>query len=140
MKRKKLLDGTSAVGLEKPISANESMYVATVQGDSPYVKSVVSIARSNPFGRNHELFLCIVAPPSSEHTTATSIGHLPTPFRHARRTVRGKRKSCYLTFYLGTASSGFSTTPLPVTNFGNKHRSSQLGRRKFSQVQSRATA
>ncbi|GBM19125.1 hypothetical protein AVEN_135609-1 [Araneus ventricosus] len=38
MKRKKLLDGTSAVGLENPISANESMYVATVQGDSPYVK------------------------------------------------------------------------------------------------------
>ncbi|GBN05330.1 hypothetical protein AVEN_116044-1 [Araneus ventricosus] len=37
MKRKKLLDGSSAVGLEKPISANESMYVATVQGDSPYV-------------------------------------------------------------------------------------------------------
>ncbi|GBM82090.1 hypothetical protein AVEN_30673-1 [Araneus ventricosus] len=38
MKRKKLLDGTNAVGLEKPISANESMYIATVHGDSPYVK------------------------------------------------------------------------------------------------------
>ncbi|GBM19129.1 hypothetical protein AVEN_135612-1 [Araneus ventricosus] len=38
MKRKKLLECTSAVGHEKPISANESMYVATVQGDSTYVK------------------------------------------------------------------------------------------------------
>ncbi|GBM63101.1 hypothetical protein AVEN_68552-1 [Araneus ventricosus] len=44
MKRKKLLDGTSAVGLEKPISANEIMYVATVQGDSPYVKSLLKFS------------------------------------------------------------------------------------------------
>ncbi|GBO12712.1 hypothetical protein AVEN_10705-1 [Araneus ventricosus] len=44
MKRKKLLDGTSAVGLEKPISANESMYVATVQGDSPYVKLLLKFS------------------------------------------------------------------------------------------------
>ncbi|GBO27238.1 hypothetical protein AVEN_69962-1, partial [Araneus ventricosus] len=44
MKRKKLLDGTTAVGLEKPISANESMYVATVQGDSPYVKLLLKFS------------------------------------------------------------------------------------------------
>ncbi|GBO36510.1 hypothetical protein AVEN_263972-1 [Araneus ventricosus] len=44
MKRKKLLDGTSAVGLEKPISANESIYVATVQGDSPYVKLLLKFS------------------------------------------------------------------------------------------------
>ncbi|GBL84738.1 hypothetical protein AVEN_38240-1 [Araneus ventricosus] len=44
MKRKKLLDGTSAVGLEKPISANESMYVATVQGDFPYVKLLLKFS------------------------------------------------------------------------------------------------
>ncbi|GBM63116.1 hypothetical protein AVEN_68564-1 [Araneus ventricosus] len=44
MKPKKLLGDTSTVGLEKPISANESMYVATVQGDSPYVKSVLKFS------------------------------------------------------------------------------------------------
>ncbi|GBM45662.1 hypothetical protein AVEN_237904-1 [Araneus ventricosus] len=44
MKRKKLLDGTSAVGLENPISANESMYVATVQGDSPHVKLLLKFS------------------------------------------------------------------------------------------------
>ncbi|GBN84550.1 Transposon Ty3-I Gag-Pol polyprotein [Araneus ventricosus] len=44
MKRKKLLDGTSAVGLEKPISANESMYVDIVQGDSPYVKLLLKFS------------------------------------------------------------------------------------------------
>ncbi|GBM51623.1 Transposon Ty3-I Gag-Pol polyprotein [Araneus ventricosus] len=44
MKRKKLLDDTSAVGLEKPISANESMYVATVQGDTPYVKLLLKFS------------------------------------------------------------------------------------------------
>ncbi|GBM03973.1 hypothetical protein AVEN_99176-1 [Araneus ventricosus] len=44
MKRKKLLDGTRAVGLEKPISASESMYVATVQGDSPYVKLLLKFS------------------------------------------------------------------------------------------------
>ncbi|GBO39680.1 hypothetical protein AVEN_134102-1 [Araneus ventricosus] len=44
MKRKKLLNGTSSVGLEKPISANESMYVATVQGDSPYVKLLLKFS------------------------------------------------------------------------------------------------
>ncbi|GBM37272.1 Transposon Ty3-I Gag-Pol polyprotein [Araneus ventricosus] len=44
MKRKKLLDGTSAVGLETPISADESMYVATVQGDSPYVKLLLKFS------------------------------------------------------------------------------------------------
>ncbi|GBN28314.1 hypothetical protein AVEN_198237-1 [Araneus ventricosus] len=44
MKRKKLLDGTSAAGLEKPISANESMHVATVQGDSSYVKLLLKFS------------------------------------------------------------------------------------------------
>ncbi|GBL87337.1 hypothetical protein AVEN_270582-1 [Araneus ventricosus] len=44
MKRKKLLDGISAVGLEKPISAKESMYVAIVQGDSPYVKLLLKFS------------------------------------------------------------------------------------------------
>ncbi|GBM50954.1 hypothetical protein AVEN_114607-1 [Araneus ventricosus] len=44
MKRKKLLDGTSADGLENPISANESMYVATVQGDSPFVKLLLKFS------------------------------------------------------------------------------------------------
>ncbi|GBN78287.1 hypothetical protein AVEN_58720-1 [Araneus ventricosus] len=44
MKRKKLLDDTSAVSLEKPISANESMYVATAQGDSPYVKLLLKFS------------------------------------------------------------------------------------------------
>ncbi|GBL73008.1 hypothetical protein AVEN_128176-1 [Araneus ventricosus] len=44
VKRKKLLDGTSAVGLKKPISTDESMYVATVQGDSPYVKLVLKFS------------------------------------------------------------------------------------------------
>ncbi|GBN60380.1 hypothetical protein AVEN_147759-1 [Araneus ventricosus] len=44
MKRKKLLDGTSAVGLENPISANESMYVATVKGDSPYIKLLLKFS------------------------------------------------------------------------------------------------
>ncbi|GBN88126.1 Transposon Ty3-I Gag-Pol polyprotein [Araneus ventricosus] len=44
IKRKKLLDGASAVGLEKPISANECMYVATVQGDSPYVKLLLKFS------------------------------------------------------------------------------------------------
>ncbi|GBN06268.1 hypothetical protein AVEN_67446-1 [Araneus ventricosus] len=44
MKSKKLLDVTSAVGLEKPISANESMYVATVQGDSPYANLLLKFS------------------------------------------------------------------------------------------------
>ncbi|GBO27109.1 hypothetical protein AVEN_112940-1 [Araneus ventricosus] len=44
MKLKKLVDGTSAIGLEKPISANESIYVATVQGDSPYVKLLLKFS------------------------------------------------------------------------------------------------
>ncbi|GBL86698.1 hypothetical protein AVEN_194924-1 [Araneus ventricosus] len=73
---------------------------------------------SSPVRRVHGFVFYIVAPPRSELTTATSTGHHPTPFRHATRTVRGKRKSSHSTFYLGTASSGSSTTPLPVTNLG----------------------
>ncbi|GBM91308.1 hypothetical protein AVEN_178091-1 [Araneus ventricosus] len=49
MKLKKLLDGTSAIGLEKPISANEPIYVATVQGDSPYVKLLLKFSENQLF-------------------------------------------------------------------------------------------
>ncbi|GBL73235.1 hypothetical protein AVEN_159291-1 [Araneus ventricosus] len=44
MQRKKLLNGISAFGLEKPISADEPMYVATVQGDFPYVKLLLKFS------------------------------------------------------------------------------------------------
>ncbi|GBM73144.1 hypothetical protein AVEN_30036-1 [Araneus ventricosus] len=73
---------------------------------------------SSPVGRVHGLVFHIAAPPRSALTTATSTGHHPTPFRHAARTVRGKRKSSNSTFYLETASSRSSTTPLPATSLG----------------------
>ncbi|GBM00254.1 hypothetical protein AVEN_32608-1 [Araneus ventricosus] len=68
---------------------------------------------------------------------AISPGHQPTPFHHTARTVRWKRK---FIFYLGTASSGTSSIPLPATYSRHRSWSSQLGRRKFRQTQSRASA
>ncbi|GBN74329.1 hypothetical protein AVEN_113357-1 [Araneus ventricosus] len=78
------------------------------RGTYPY-KSMDSIALLSR-RELQELVFHIAAPPCA--LMAISPGHHPTPFRHTTRTVRWKRK---FTFYLGTASSGTSSIPLPAT-------------------------
>ncbi|GBN22494.1 hypothetical protein AVEN_13881-1 [Araneus ventricosus] len=78
----------------------------------PWIRSL-----SNPVGRVQGLVFHIAVLPRAL-IIATSTGHHPTPFRHTTRTVRRKRKGAYSTFYLGTASSGISSIPLPATYLG----------------------
>ncbi|GBM97577.1 hypothetical protein AVEN_249281-1 [Araneus ventricosus] len=78
----------------------------------PWIRSL-----SNPVGRVQGLVFHIAAPPRAL-IIATSTGHHPAPLRHTTRTDHRKHKGAYSTFYLGTASSGTSSIPLPATYLG----------------------